>query len=163
MREFALPSVAVRPAVTLNRIEPKEKPRACPSCGQTVKLYRRTIHSTMARQLIAIYRKGGTYRRAWVEVPELIKGMRGAGGGDYAKAAYWSLIEQRPGVREDGSARTGWYRVTIQGEAFVRGLLKAQRFALVFNGQVHGFDGPLVNIRQCLGKKFDYNDLMAGV
>lgn len=128
----------------------------CPCCTQLAKIYRRSIHARMARDLIRLYRADPGF--GWLHFPTVL----GVNGGDTAKLAYWSLIEADDAVRADGSRRTGWWRLTERGEAFVCGRLDLPKYAKVYDGRVIGFEEtPMVFIRDCLGSKFDYTELMA--
>lgn len=127
---------------------------ACPVCTQHAQVYRRTINAGMARSLIAMYRVGGT---AWVHVPTQV----GARSREEGKLAYWGLVEEAKHPRANGS-RAGWWRVTEKGERFVHDELVLPRYARVFNGRCLGLTGEPVGIRQALGKRFDYRELMGG-
>lgn len=132
---------------------------ACPVCGQHAQLYRRKLHATMARDLIALYRAtvgpdGG--RPDYVHVPSI--GIR---GGDFAKLAHWSLIAEKPVRRGDGGA-AGYWRITNDGVAFVRGSARVPGYVLIYDGNRIGFDGDPVGIDTILGDTFDLRDLQAG-
>ena len=127
----------------------------CPCCTQFCKVYRRRLSSHTARILIGMWRAGG---QGWVHLPSL-----GLGHADEAKARYWGLIEPQPGLRDDGSPRTGWWRLTPTGAAFVRGQGKIAKYAYVYDGRVLEMDNSeWVTIEDLLGTKFDYSELMAG-
>lgn len=128
----------------------------CPCCGQFAKVYQRTINSAMARALILFHKEGGTTE--WVHGPSITRAARA----DEAKLRYWELIEESAGRREDG-ARAGLWRVTPAGEQFVRGLRQVPRYALIYDGRLLGFDGDLIGIKEALGTRFDYAELMAAV
>ena len=127
----------------------------CPCCGQRAQRYRRHISGKMAADLIRCYKAKGT---DWFYVPEILDGHPG----DFAKLAYWELIEARPGEREDGSNRTGWWRVTPRGREFVLNRETVPYTALIYDGEVEGHEGPAKTIRDCLGKRFRYDELMRG-
>ena len=124
----------------------------CPCCEQFAKVYRRPLSSATARVLIAMYKHNGN---GWVHLTDL-KIVRS----DEAKARHWGLIEQRPGEREDGSARTGWWRLTPQGVNFVNRRLRVPKYAVIYNGQCLRLEGPPTSIVQCLGTRFNYSRLM---
>ena len=137
----------------------------CPLCHQHAKVYRRTITSPMALALIAIYRKApiGT----WVDVPALAATMRTGShrptGGDEAKTRYWGLLEAMPDAkRDDGSTRTGWWRLTGRGADFVRDDLLVPKHARIYDGRLLGLDDSagVIGIRDALGSRFDYDELM---
>lgn len=152
----------------------------CPCCGQLAKRYRRKITSQIARALIAMHRHVHNYRSLldverfpedqyhshlirhdgslYVHLPTLLGKTA-----DEAKAAYWQLIEPLSAVRDDGSYRTGWWTLTALGEEYVRGERRLVKYANVFDGCCQGFEGPMVDIRDALGTRFSYDDLMAGV
>lgn len=131
-----------------------DKGTTCPACEQEVKVYRRKVNSGMARSLIAMFTIAGT---DWVHVPTQI----GARSREEGKLAYWGLIQPSPEPREDGG-KSGWWRVTPRGKAFVLMQLNIPTYCRVYNGKVLGFDGAMVSITDALGTKFNYNDLMAG-
>src|SRR4051812_31837782 len=80
----------------------------CPCCTQMAKVYRRKIHTTMARYLIEMAKAGKMERREWVNVVELARQH----SPDLVKCRYWGLVEKEDATREDGSNRTGWWRLT---------------------------------------------------
>jgi hypothetical protein len=125
----------------------------CPACDQHVKVYRRKIHATMARQLIIMYRTAGT---DWFHLPTMLPEAR---GGDPVKLAYWGLIESDNRLREDGG-KAGYWRVTEFGRLFVQNRTEVREYAEVYNGQLLALTGSLVGIREALGSDFSYNELM---
>lgn len=129
----------------------------CPCCGQFAKVYRRKIHSRMAADLLTAYRDVG---QSWWDSRETLR----YAGGDYAKLAYWHLIQESTGdYREDGSTRTGLWRLTDHGVAFAEAKILLPKYARIYDGRCLGFDGELIGIQDALGTKFHYADLMAGV
>lgn len=130
----------------------------CPACSQRAEVYPRTMTSDMARVLIAMWNKSG---QDWVKVPGLTNAPK---GGDYAKMRFWGLIENRPeDRREDGSSRTGWWRITDLGRDFVLGRMTIVNHAHIYNNEPLRHDGTSMNIRDALGKKFNYAELMSSV
>ena len=62
----------------------------------------------------------------WLHVPSYIAEMvadhprrAAAVRGDWAKLKFWGLIEEKPDVRDDGSPRVGYWRMTPLGRQFV--------------------------------------------
>lgn len=119
----------------------------CPVCTQYAKVYRRKIHATMAKTLIAMYRHGGA---AFVHTHEA------------SQLSWWDLIEEERVRRPDGG-RAGWWRLTRRGVEWVLGLSTVQKYARIYDGRVLGLVGPPVTIRDALGDKFRYDDLMEGI
>ena len=162
--DVAEPIVVVRDSTPLRQvrewlIERRDQGEQCPCCGQFAKVYRRKIHSTMARDLTQLWR-AASYE--WTHVPTAL-GSHGRSVGDLAKMAYWGLMEEMPAVREDGSSRSGWWRITNSGGKYVRGELYVSKYALVYDGKVLSLEGEQVGIRDALGTKFNYDDLMRGL
>ncbi len=146
----------------------------CPLCTQYVKLYKRKLNASMAYVLVLIYRWHRAQpegHKEWLHVPSHIAKEGGDNArqtaairGDWAKLKHWGLIEEYPAKREDGSKRIGYYRITPQGIAFVRGQSSVQAYIWIYNETV--LQRPVlerVSIRDTLDKKFHYADLMAGV
>jgi len=128
------------------RVENGEK---CPCCGQFAKVYKRKINSGMARALISMYRSQGL---GWFHLPS----VRTWTSRDEAALAYWGLIEQ-------GGPDTpvGTWRVTELGELFVREKTRVYKYARIYDGRCLGLQGDLVGIKEALGDKFDYAELMS--
>jgi hypothetical protein len=139
-----------REYVRMNRDEGVE----CPCCGQLAKVYRRTINAGMARTLIEAYR--ADLARGFIHTPSLPCDSHEA-----SQLSWWGLLEEELVRRPDGG-RAGYWRVTDRGVAFVRGAAQVPKYALIYDGDVLGTAGDLVGIRYCLGKRFDYGELMAG-
>lgn len=130
----------------------------CPCCTQFAKVYKRSIHATMARGLIAMYQAHG---QNWHHLLRV-----GANkGGDEAKLGYWGLIEQELERAADGNPHgTGYWRVTDLGVRFLRDEVELPKYARVYDGRLLGLvDEPKVSIKDCLGTKFNYAELMAAV
>ena len=132
----------------------REEGASCPCCGQLAKVYYRKLNARMARALITMWKERGT---DWCHVPTVV----GDRGGDATKLVYWGLIEETTEKREDGG-RAGWWRVTADGERFVKGQLMVPGYARVYNKRCLGVTGELVGIQDALGSKFNYDELMHG-
>jgi hypothetical protein len=133
----------------------------CPCCTQFAKVYRRKIHSTMARELIHFYRRA---RFEWFDLPLLsgeVSGKRRAYTGDSAKLRYWGLMVEADVEREDGGP-AGWWRVTERGAKFVRHDLAVPKYAHIYDSRLLGLHGEPVTVVDALGDKFDYRELMDG-
>ena len=128
----------------------------CPCCGQTAKLYRRKLYSSMAYALILI--NGANVPEdcdGWLHVPNLLNGHGTvARGGDFAKLVHWGLLE--------GSEKaSGHYRITTKGRDFVQCRIVVPEAVFIYDGQCIGDDqDKMVTISEVLGKRFDYEELM---
>lgn len=128
----------------------------CPTCTQHAQVYRRKINSGMAISLIKMYQ--ASRRGEFVHVPTVI----GARSREEGKLAYWGLVEEELARREDGG-RAGWWRVTDMGRLFVEGRMQLPKYALIYNGRCLSFDAAeRAGIKEALGVKFNYDDLMGG-
>lgn len=129
----------------------------CPCCGQNVKVYRRNLNRSMAWALIYMYRK---YGQGWVHVPST--GHLARLGGDWAKMAFWGVIEEKDEQKDDGNPHAGYWRLTALGSRFVLGQ-RLKKYVYIYNNQDLQQPSPeTVSIREALGKKFDYAELMRG-
>ncbi len=126
----------------------------CPCCTQFAKVYRRKLHATMARDLIRVYRTQG---HRWFHLPT----VHGKHPGDFAKLAHWGLIEEEPLRHPTDGSRAGWWRVTFPGATFVNGWSRVPKYARIYDGRCLNLTGDPVGIRDCLGDRFNYDELMA--
>lgn len=128
----------------------------CPCCAQMVKLYKRKIHYTMAVELIRLYKlsNGNNKYFHYLEIR-----LENNTSGDFAKLAYWGFIEEQ--INESTNKKTsGSWRITTKGKHFVKGLIKVPSHAHVYDAVARGFSKNLVGIEECIGKKFNYKELM---
>jgi hypothetical protein len=130
----------------------------CPCCGRYAQVYQRRLHTSIALQLIELYKLGGTYD--YIHASKLIpKGVSGAG--DLSKAKYWGLISEK---QPDGNQKSsGFWMLTDLGVQYVTDRAKVPYIAHVYNDTVLGFSSRLSGIREALSEKFDYQQLMEGI
>ncbi len=143
----------------------------CPCCRGVVKVYSRKINATMALVLIEMARSTTVESGpVWLHVQRDVlsrlvsRGVHAATSGDYAKLRYWDLIVPIPTGRamELRANSSGLWRITARGLMFVRRQIKVQSVARVLGGDVIGYAGLDVGIEECLGKRFSYDELVAG-
>lgn len=150
-------------AMKVARLDTMEKARgkgaSCPCCGQFVKVYRRTINSTMARQLIAAYQRHGAGN--WFHTRDVVL-TDTAGAGDFSKMEYWGLIARDMAhvQGDDGKRTSGMWKITQIGAEFIEGKALVAQYAFVYNGQLLELAGPMVSIQTALGNQFDYRHIM---
>lgn len=124
----------------------------CPVCTQHTKIYKRRVNAGMARRLILMHRFFGSEFGHVGNLPDRTH--------ETAQLSWWGLIEEASDRREDGG-RSGWWRVTEQGHLFARAALTIPKYALVYDSRLLGLDdSEQVGILDCLGAKFDYQELM---
>lgn len=126
---------------------------SCPVCERTAKVYKRTIHSTMAASLIKLHNE---YGQQWCRPIDVV----GKDSPDLVKTRWWGLMEPQGGRRDDGSDRVGIWRLTGNGVAFVNGLYTVKKYVHVYDNRPLRTSGIEVGIEECLGKKFNYKELM---
>lgn len=135
-----------------DRLDDGEK---CPCCTQFAKVYRRKINSGMAYALLRFYNAVG---REWGHKPDVLKGV-GAAARDESLLRYWGLFEESTEQRDDGG-RSGWWRVTEVGEDFALRRVRVPKYARIYDGRCLGLTGELIDIRDALGDRFSYEELM---
>jgi hypothetical protein len=130
----------------------------CPCCDRWGKIYRRPLNASMARALVwlvnAQHRGDG-----WVHVP--------------SSAPMWLLrTQQLPalwmwnlvvGYREKKSKLTtsGLWQPTRLGMLFASDQASVKRYVYVYNNEVLETDGEEISIRDALGDKYNYDEIMA--
>lgn len=138
---------------------------SCPCCDQYCRIYKRKLNATMSLALVLIYRHFQQYPQAdqWIHVPAFLVAVKHdstVAGGDAAKLRFWNVIEQRQGVRDDGSERVGYYRLTDTGRQFVEDKIALSRYVYLYNQEVLRFSQETITIREALGDRFSYAELM---
>lgn len=130
----------------------------CPCCNQLVKKYNRKLNSAAALSLISLWKQSSPMGED-VHVSK-IEGASSSGG-NFAQLERWNLIEA---VRNtDTQKRTsGFWHITLKGERFVKGLVTVPSYVTTYNMETLGFSEEHINIRQALGTKFDYTEMMRG-
>ena len=128
----------------------------CPACGQDVKRYKRKLSSGMATALIRLYHKSGGNTLEWVHISEL----QPLNGGEFAQLKRWQFIDEH--LNEDEAKRTsGTWRMTNRGIDFVRDKIQARSHVYTYNGKTVGWSDEHITIRDALGDKFNYKELMS--
>lgn len=126
----------------------------CECCGQTVKVYRRSIYKHMARCLIWIVRRYAENGQEWVNLKEgpVFR------GGDNTKLAYWGLVIPHPTIDEN------LYKPTQLGVDFVVNGAIVPRYAYIYDGRVLGFSQEQRGIADCIrGGGFNKNEITAAI
>lgn len=129
----------------------------CPCCNSFLKRYRRRLNANMAVTMVAMFRKK---KFGFIRVEEFMRVNGYQRSGDFPYLVHWGMLEKMPGKREDGSSKTGYYKLTDKGRQFVLHQITAQQTLVIYNGKVEGFEGSEISIEEALGKKFDYRELM---
>lgn len=140
-----------------DRWEPEGAP--CPCCDQLSKVYHRKLNSVAVRTLLWLYRDHGFEFAHIGEVVTRRLGKSANQGGDRVLSAYWGFIEEERVRRPDGG-RAGYWRVTEDGAEFVENRARVQSHALIYDAHLLDYEGDYVTIADCLGTKFNYNELM---
>lgn len=146
------------PQVGIFETHDKDKGYICPCCGLFVKRYKRPFNCNMALLLIYLYKSG---ERGWVHVEKFLLERKLPRCGDFPKLCLWKFLEKKHEDRDDGSSRNGYYRLTGQALMFVEGKSTAREYAYIFNNKFEGFAGGEITIREALGKRFNYEELMS--
>lgn len=126
----------------------------CPCCEQLAKQYSRKFTASMAVGLISLYNQAkSTYN------PIHIKKIKLVNGGEFAQMKRWELIADSK--NEDTTKRTsGLWNITSKGIDFVNNRIQIPMYCDTYNGQTLGFSREMTTIKQALGNKFDYSELM---
>jgi hypothetical protein len=117
------------------------------------------MSATAARTLIVLWRNAGT---AYTELGPILRveapGL--AGRGESTHGHWFKLLEQPAERREDGAKGNGVWRVTERGVAWIERRITVPKYAVIYADRLLGYRGERVSITECLGKRFDYTELM---
>jgi len=131
----------------------------CPCCEQHVKIYRRKLNASMARSLLWLVRHCEVTKH-WCDVPRqaptwLLRSR------ELPKLAYWRLVETQPNTDDPTKRCSGIWRPTSEGRQFAYSRTVVPSHAEIYNGGVVGYSDTPTTIREALGERFDYSELMA--
>ena len=146
------------------------KGATCPCCNQFVKLYKRPFSKSMAYVLllVASYFRGDPVDE-WLHIPSFVAEMvsdnprrAAAVRGDWAKLKFWGLLEEKPDVRDDGSPRVGYWKLTPLGKQFVARQVKVPSHVYLYNGEpLQRTVETMITIDDALGTEFSYDEIMS--
>jgi len=153
------------PWYAITAVDPGHK---CETCGRFLKVYKRSLSSSMAVSLIRLHQLR-LQRLAQPRTPKVQPNVffhvrdfdRDDGRGEISKLALWGLV--REVANDDPRKRaSGLWTITQFGIRFVRCQEAVPKYILLkWNTELLGFAGSSVKIIECLGEKFDYAALMA--
>jgi hypothetical protein len=142
----------------MQRVKQSHKGLRCPCCNRLVKVYRRVLNSEMAWFLLLLVRAYKNYPRFYSMRDLLPKEHKATSEGTYL--LHWELIEKSDGVNA-AMAPAGTYRPTEKGLRFAHGLERVPSHAHVIPpNTLVGWSDKTTDIKQALGKKFNYDELM---
>jgi len=137
----------------------------CPCCEQRSKVYKRSINGSMVVGLKRMLKLGpNNYHHLYKSI--LAKGKFFVSG-DVTKLRYWKLLEKKPESKEEleakGMTSFGYWKLTKKGIDFLFNKIKVPKYAMVYDTSCLGFEGDLVSVLDCMGKKFSYSEIMAEI
>jgi hypothetical protein len=130
----------------------------CPCCGKWGKISPQGMNETRALALLWLSR-APTNAEGWVDVPNV--GPRWLlRGKTHTTLQHWGFVE--PGSHDDSTKRAdGLWRITDKGKQFIAGTVTVPKKAYIYNNAVEGWSDECVSFRDCFGRHFDYQEVMA--
>jgi hypothetical protein len=113
----------------------------------------------MARSLIWLAAHSKPTNGGWVDVPSTAP-RHVVTSREFDKIALWGLVEQKPNEDDPTKRTTGIWRCKLDGYEFVGLKKQIESHVLIYNGDVLGFSGKQIGIKDALGKRFSYQELM---
>jgi len=131
----------------------------CGLCLRYIKVYDRSINSSMARWLIQLVRRYEIEPR-WFGVSE--SWSKQINARDICLFKHWGMTLMKPKDASDGRKRTsGYWKPTSVGVAFARRECSVPCYKVLYNNELIFEKGPQVTIVHAIGKKFDHGELMS--
>lgn len=134
----------------------------CPCCTRKVKVYSRTLNSVAARALVALYHEHATAFGSITDVTRTHLADVAHQGGQLVLSHHWGLMIEEARQRPDGG-RTGWWKVTPKGVAWLTGQITVDRYAHIYDGRCLSLSGQQITVQDALGDGFDFGHLMRRV
>lgn len=147
----------------------------CPACGRYCKVYQYHLHSSMVECLIGLVRAYKRKLEKYSKLPEMPPGgvwvhvrsvsVRGGNatnrGGHLAKGQHWGLVEPKPNDEDPTKRSSGYWRPTQLAMDFVNDLTELPKYVLLYQNEVQGLAPKTIGIKEALGKRINYEELMA--
>lgn len=143
-----------------------EQGATCPCCQQGVKLRKQGITAEMAYGLIILNQVTARSGEEWFHMPTVLAEFKAGKTNMFGLLSHWGLVDRMPGEREDGSVRTGWYRITEKGKQFAEGRVTVNKYVYTYNSQLLRRKNPdltQIDIKSALKERFNYDELMGNV
>lgn len=123
----------------------------CPVCDKFGKVYKYKLSQALALALKWIAEHGD--EEGWVDVQQ--RGPRWMlRSKTYPLLTHWGFLESK-------GSRSGVWRPTPHGLAFIEGTLLAPSAVYVYDNSKWGSDSESIAFRGCFGVKFDFDALMS--
>ncbi len=135
----------------------------CPVCEQRVQFYKLKIHSSMARSLVYLYKLAAQDPNRFYHISQF-NHQTGAGDTGISKIRHWGCCQQQ--WNEDKTKRrSGMWKITDTGIAFVENRLALPKYRLFYNQDSFDYEGDdqhKIFIVDAFKDPFDYSELMRG-
>lgn len=133
----------------------------CPCCHQLVKAYERKLNQGMVLFLIALFRMTQEGTRSVFHAEEILERVGTyTKSRDYSVLKHWGLIEEVEVQTDSSKRKAGYWQLTTAGSQFVRGIIPVASHVKIYNNKFYGVTGKFIKIREALGEKFNYDELM---
>lgn len=144
----------IEPPLKKNKRVKEEK---CRCCGHIKRTYTRSFNSNMAMCLIALvkYEING-----YIKVEDFLLKQGYERCGDFSYLTHYGFLRKQGGLRDDTSTRTGYYQITSAGIMFAENKITAKEHFIICENRLLGFEGKDIAIKDALGTKFNYSELM---
>lgn len=140
--------------------KPRIKKTKCPHCNHVSIEYRRSMNSNMAIALICLLKSN---EFDYVHMEELLRLNGYKRCGDFSYLVHYRFLEKLKEKRDDGSSKNGKYKITSAGIMFAEGKTTCKSTFIMEEGVFKGFDGKDITIKDALGEKFNYDQLMQNI
>lgn len=132
---------------------------ACPVCDRQNKVYKRRLHPSMARMLIALYSLNPVTQEGYTSINDITNKAELSHPGDFSKLAWWGLVESAPCNWSKDKKSSGHWRITPKGTDFVWRRISVSNYIVEFQGRCIVSSDGQITIDQALGNKFSYSSL----
>jgi hypothetical protein len=133
-----------------------KNPVICPCCERRSQVWKKRPISSAIASLIKLV---NLYDGEPIHLDRFNVAPSDRGNGNFSQLALWGLIE-RADNSDKKKRSSGMYAPTREGVDFVYCLISIPKHVYTLNDEVIETEGPQVYIKDVLGDKFDYQELM---
>ena len=125
----------------------------CEHCGHVKKTWKKSIISTAVAALVRLVMVYGG-KPVHLDKFNVVQKDR-----NVSQLVFWGLVV--PAINDDtGKRASGMWSPTQAGINFVNRKTVIQKYIITIENEFVGFDGEWIGVREALGKRFDYSELM---
>lgn len=148
-------------------------PILCPCCDRTISVWPAKIEAGNAAILVELYKRvrDNPGIEPWVAVEQYLIGKKSplVASHSFGRLKYWGMIVKATDLKGKEKEHNGKWKITPFGELFAKREVPTWQSAAILNNRLldfikerNGNPLPLIDVKEAMQSKFDYDKMIAG-